>query len=85
MTSHRESVREVTKVILTKLKNLGEVLDVIRRCFNLTIEYAGDSYFISSKFLGDFLECEIFDRFSLEDLGGVKATKGTLCIISCSR
>lgn len=80
MTSHRESIREVTKVILTKLKNLGEVLDVIKRSFNLTIEYAGDSYFISSKFLGDILECEIFDRFGLEDLGGVKATKGTLFV-----
>lgn len=78
MTSHRESVREVTKIILAKLKDLREVLDVIRRCFSLTIENSSDSYFISSKFVGDFGECEIFDRFSLEDLGGVKATKGAL-------
>lgn len=78
MTSHGESVREVTKVILAKLKNLGEILDIIRRCFGLTIEYGGDGYFISSKFVGDFPECEIFDRFSLEDLGGMKDTKGAL-------
>lgn len=60
------------------MKDLGEVLDVIRRCFGLTIEYGGDGYFISSKFVGDFLESEIFDRFSLEDVGGMKDTKGAL-------
>lgn len=78
MTSDRKPVREVPKIILAKLKYLGQVLDIIRRCFNLTIEYPRHSYFISSQFIGDILECKIFDRFGLEDLGGVKATKGAL-------
>lgn len=78
MTSHRESVWEITKAILTNLKHFGEILDIIRRCFGLTIEDGGDSYFISPKFIGDFFESEIFDRFSLEDIGWMEATKGAL-------
>lgn len=60
------------------MKNLGEILDIFRRCSGLTIEYGGDGYFISSKFVGDFPEREVFDRFSLEDLGGMKAINGAL-------
>lgn len=78
MTPHRESVWEVTKVVLGKLKNLGKILDIIRRCFGLTVEDSGNGYFISSKLVGDVFESEIFDRFSLEDLGGMEATKGAL-------
>lgn len=78
MTSHRESIRQVTKAILAKLKNLGEILDILRQCFGLAIEYGGDGYFISSKFGGNFPESKIFYCFSLEDLGGMEATKGAL-------